>query len=521
MRLAAQDRAPQHDGDLDRARRYLLSGVGCSDDFRVREFRLGGPTGPLLLLAFLDGMVDPQGLDEQVVNPLMQDGQIAVGTGSDAARIIEESVASRANVKRTRLYSTGIEALLDGDGLLFIEGCPEFLLIDVTGYPVRSVSKPETEHSIRGSREAFNESLVTNYTLVRRRVKHEALRIKLMRIGRRSRTRVAVCYIHGVANPAVVAEVKRRLDRIQIDNLQGTQLVEEFLNDHPFTLFPLLRSTERPDEVARQLVGGKTVILVDNVPFALAAPTTLMDFYQTMDDYSFGPWGASAMRLIRFIGWLLALFLPSVYIAVIAVNPEIMPGELAITIAGAREGLPFPPIIEVLIIEVLIELIREAALRLPQPLGTTIGVVGGIVVGEAIVQAGLISPLMIIFAATTMLASFTSPTLDIGFSWRILKWVLIFLANIFGLTGIIVGWVAILGHMAALSSFGVPYLSPFSPLRLPDLGDTLVRLPFWKLATRPLHLRTLDVDRQRPYEHPNQFPDIYAAQKRYREDQEE
>ncbi|MFZ5828349.1 MAG: spore germination protein [Bacillota bacterium] len=516
-----QEQAPVHQGDLEQARRYMQGGLGQSDDFRTREFRLGGPTGPRLLLFYFDGMIDEQAIDERVIKPLMQQGQVAAGSVQDAALIIEESVSSRANVKRTRSYDSAIEAMLDADALVFIENCADFLIIDVTGFPSRSVDKPETEHSVRGSREGFNELIVTNWCLIRRRVKHDNLRIKLLRVGRRSRTRVAVCFIEGVANPAVVQEVRRRVEAIPVDGLQGTQMLEEFLTDHPFSPFPLIRSTERPDEAARQLLGGKVVILVDNVPFCLAVPSTLMDFYQTMDDYNFSPWGSSMVRVMRFLGWLLAIFLPSVYIAVIAVNPEMMPGELAITIAGAREGLPFPPIVEVVIIEILIELIREAALRLPQPLGTTIGVVGGIVVGEAIVQAGLISPLMIIFAATNMLASFTTPTLDIGFTWRILKWVLIALANAFGLVGVVVGWVAILGHMAALSSFGVPYLSPISPLRLPDLGDTIVRLPFWKLKTRPMTLRTLNIDRQGIYEHENQFPNLPGAQERYREGREE
>lgn len=499
----------------------MQAGVGQSDDFRIREFRLGGPTGPRLMLFYVEGMVDAAALDEQVIKPLMQQGQAAAAAGPDAARIIEESVSSRANVKRTRRFDSAIEAMLDADALLYIEGCPDFLMIDATGFPSRSVGKPETEHSVRGSREGFNELLGTNLCLLRRRVKHTELRIKVLRVGRRSRTRVAVCFIEGVTNPAVVQEVRRRLEAISVDGLQGTQMLEEFLTDHPFSPFPLIRSTERPDEAARQLLGGKVVIMVDNVPFCLSVPSTLMDFYQTMDDYNFSPWGASTVRIMRFLGWLLALFLPSVYIAVIAVNPEMMPGELAITIAGAREGLPFPPIVEVVVIEILIELIREAALRLPQPLGTTIGVVGGIVVGEAIVQAGLISPMMIIFAATNMLASFTTPTLDIGFTWRILKWVLIVLANAFGLVGVVVGWVAILGHMAALSSFGVPYLSPLSPMRLPDLGDTIVRLPFWKLKTRPMTLRTLDIDRQAIYEHENQYPNLPATQERYQEGREE
>ncbi len=506
-----------YSGDLQQAHHFFKVGIGQSDDFRVREFRLGGPTGPKAMLVYLERMISDSLLDEQIIEPAMHFGEPAAQDLPNAARILAESLTTRANVKRSRSMHTAEKAVLDAGVCLFVDGCAEFLMLDVTGFPERGIGQPATEHSVRGSREGMTEVLLTNLTMIRRRVKDRSLRIKFLRVGTKSNTRVAVIYIDGVANPAVIREVHRRLKAIPIDQVQGIQTLEEFLVDHPFTPFPLLRSTERPDEVARQLTSGKVVIMADNSPFTISAPSVLMDFYQTMDDYHFGFWGASMIRIVRLIGWLLTLYLPAIYIALIAVNPEMVPNKLALTIAATREGLPFPPMVEVLVIEVLLELIREAALRLPQPLGTTIGVVGGIVVGEAIVAAGLISPLMIIFAATTMLASFTSPTLDINFSWRLMKWLLIALAQIFGLLGIIVGSTALFGHLAALSSFGVPYLAPVAPMKPGDLGDTLVRLPYWALRFRPQHLRPVDRKRSGSYEHAEQFPELAEAQQEARD----
>lgn len=501
-----------HDGNLEAAQAFLQGELGRSDDFRLRRFRLGGPDGPRVLMGYLDGMIDEKGIDDRVISPLMKAKQMAKAPVQELAYQADVSLTARSLVRRSRNLGTAVQVVLDAGVVLFFDGCPEILFIAASGYPTRGIDKPETEHAVQGPREGFTESVAINLTQVRRRLKHTDLRVKFIEVGTRSHVRVAVLHIDGLTNPAVVDEVTRRLDNIQIDHLQGPGMVMEYLNDHPWTPFPMLRTTERPDEVARQLVEGKTIILMDGHPFAVAAPSVLMDFYQTMDDYHFGFWGASAVRLVRFFGFIISLFMPAIYIALIAVNPEMVPNELALTIAATREGLPFPPVIEVLIIELLIELIREAALRLPQPLGSTIGVVGGVVVGQAIVQAGIVSPLIIIFAATTMLASFTSPTMDIGFTWRILKWFLVILANGFGVVGIIVGSSCVIAHMAALSSFGVPYLSPFGPLRVRDLGDTIVRLPFIIERKRPSHLRTLDEQRQGSYQHPEQLASLERSQ---------
>lgn len=500
------------DGDLERVRAFLVNAFGGSDDFRMRRFRAGGPNGPKTLLAYVDGMIDEKGIDDRVISAIMKATELTQAPVTDLAYMADVSLAARSMVQRGRKLGRSVQVLLDAGVVLFFEGCSEFLMIAASGYPTRGIDKPETERSLLGPREGFNEGLHIALTQIRRRVKHADLRVQFLEIGLRTHVRVAVIHIEGLTNPEVVEEVVRRLKNLEIDHLQGHGMLKEYLSDHPWTPFPLLRTTERPDEATRQLTQGKALIMIDGHPFVTAAPSVLIDFYQTMDDYHFNYWGGSAVRLVRFIGWVLALFMPPIYIALIAVNPEMVPNELAITVAGAREGLPFPPIVEVLIIEILIELIREAALRLPQPLGSTIGVVGGIVVGQAIVEAGLVSPLIIIFSATTMLASFTSPTQDIGFTWRILKWLLIVLAHTFGLMGLIVGACCIFAHMASLSCFGVPFLAPVGPLRLRDLGDTIVRMPFFMAKKRPAHLRPLDEVRQESYEHPEQFPDLYAAQ---------
>jgi spore germination protein KA len=510
-------RAVIFDGDLASARRYLKGGIGKSDDFRMREFRLGGPVGRRALLAYLAEIVAEDSVEEQVIAPLLARGEQAAGAGPQAAAVAEASLISGCNVSRTSTYRDVLRVILEGNVALFIDGAPEILLLGASRMPHRTIDKPETEHATRGSREGFTDMLGINIALVRRRIKHPKLRVRIIRLGYWSRTKVAVLHVEGLTNPAIVKAVMARLRRIRVDQFQESQPLEGHLKDNPYTPFPTLRATERPDEAARVLLAGKVLIMADNTPFVLSVPSTLGDFYQTMEDYGFNYWGASLVRVLRFIGWMLSLYLPALYIAMIAVNPEMVPNELALTIAGAREGLPFPPLVEVVIIEVAVELIREAALRLPSPLGTTIGVVGGVVVGQAIVAAGVISPLMLIVAGITLIASFTTPVLDMGFPWRILKWLLVLLANMFGLIGIIVGSALILSHLSSLTSFGVPYLSPFSPLQVQDLSDSLVRAPFISMRRRPVQNRSLQPVKGRPYRQPAEAPSLRAAEPDSRE----
>lgn len=490
---APADSGPSsYTGDLATARRFLLEGVGQSHDFRLREFRLGGTEGAPALVGYLEGLADQRRIDSIVLD----------GPQPGGAAIWSE-----------RTYESALDAILEGNAALFVQGSPEVLVMGVARLPHRSVEKPETEHSVRGSREGFTELLGVNIALIRRRVRHPNLRITKLRVGKWSRTQVAVVHLEGLTNPQIVQTAMERLNAIEIDQVEESHSLEVFLQDHPFTPFPLIRSTERPDEAVRSLLSGKVLIMTDNTPFVLGVPSVFMDFYQTMEDYVFGFWGATLVRGLRLVAWATTFFLPALYISLIAVNPEMVPNELALTIASAREGLPFPPIIEVAIIEILVELIREAALRLPQPLGTTIGVVGGIVVGQAIVAAGVISPLMIIVAAVTMIASFTTPTIDMGVPWRILKWLLIFLAHAFGLLGVVIGAAMIFGHMANLTSFGVPYLSPFSPLHVKDLKDTLVRAPLPSLKRRPSYWHALQNQKLASHEQPAKHPNLREGTK--------
>jgi spore germination protein KA len=490
----------------------LLGRFGQSQDLSVREFRVGGPTGRPALLAYLFEAADQQILDNHVLRPLMEPGAEAALAGARPLDAVRQSLASVHNTQVVTTLDATVDAILEGNAALMLDGTPGALTFTVNAYPNRSIGKPETEHAVRGSREGFTESITTSLGLLRKRVRHPNFRVKFFRVGNLTRTRVALIYLEGLTNPELLQTIRARLEALEIDSVLDSHTLEAFIRDHPYTPFPTIRSTERPDEAARVLLSGKALLLVDNSPFILTIPGIFVDFYQTMEDYAFGYWAASMVRLLRLVGWASTLFLPALYVALIAVNPEMVPNELALTIASAREGLPFPPIIEVLIIETLIELIREASLRLPQPLGTTIGVVGGVVVGQAIVAAGVISPLMIIFAAVTMIASFTTPVMEMGVPWRILKWFLVILANMFGLLGMIIGTALIFAHLISLSSFGVPYVSPFSPTQTRGLADTVVRGPLFTFRRRPAHLRPLSTEQIQPYEQPAEHPDLYKAQ---------
>ncbi|MCL5116882.1 MAG: spore germination protein, partial [Firmicutes bacterium] len=282
-----------------------------------------------------------------------------------------------------------------------------------------------------------------------------------------------------------------KLSVADVASVQSGQQLIPLLVSHSNSLFPQVRRTERPDVVAREITMGKVAVLVDNTPFVMLMPNTLMDFYQTIEDYTMNSWYATLERMIRFLGLFLGLLLPPLYISLTSVNPDLLPTKMVLTIAGSRVGLPLPPIFEVLTMWAVIEVLREASLRLPKELSTTLGTVGAIVVGTAIVKAGIVSPLMIVIITLTALGLFTSPSYEMAVPWRVLFWLLIALSYLLGLYGLILGLLGILSHLATLENFGVPYLRPFGPYSWRDMKDSFVRFPEASLTRRPSYLYTL------------------------------
>lgn len=385
-----------------------------------------------------------------------------------------------------------VEKMLAGHLLIVKPGTSSIACLDVQGWLRREPKEPQTERLIRGPREGFVETLEDNIGMIRRWIQDPKLKVEETSLGRRTKTRVAVMYLADVAHPRMVAEVNRRLKAIDIDGVLESGYIEQLISDRRASIFPLTQATERSDKAASAILEGRAVILVDKSPSSIIVPATINEMYQTPEDYYFSFWIGSFLRLIRLLGNNLAVVFPGLYIALIAYHPELLPTQLALSIAGTASRVPLPLIAEVLLLEIMVEVFREAGLRLPGAVGQTLGVVAGIVLGLSAVQAGFISPATLAVVAITAIASFTGPNYSVDIAWRLLKFMIIIAAAVLGLYGIILGGMAILIHAADLKSFGVSYLAPWAPPQWSSLKDGPFRIPFWARLYRPETYRPQD-----------------------------
>ena len=460
------------------------------DDIVYKDFRVGEDQKQRFALIFTDGLVDKPFINTSVMSDLMIHAREvppdAPGLIEDLYELIRYGTIPSPELKDINNIDDAVLAILTGDTVLIMDGIETIIVIGTKGWPARGVSEPNTEAVIRGSREGFTETFRFNTALVRRFIRDPKLKIKQMQLGRRSFTDLGILYIDDIAKPELVEEVKRRLKTIDIDTIMESGYIEELIEDNPYSLFPQIKATERPDKVAAALFEGRVAILVDNTPFALIIPATFNSFFHAAEDHYIRWIPATVLRCMRFIAGILSLITPALYIAVTSYHPGILPTDLVLSIAAAREGVPFPAVVEALILEITFELIREAGVRLPTLIGGVVGIVGGLVIGQAAVEAGIVSPIMVIIVAVTAISSFSIP--DYGFTnaFRLFRFLLIFAAAFLGLYGMVLGLLLMLGHLVRLKSFGTPYMSPFVSFIASDLKDTMVRLPIFMMRNRPL-----------------------------------
>ena len=458
-----------------------------SSDFVIRKFDIGPSGNAEAAIAYLDGMTDTDMLHKAILKPLMKNKETA-GNGPDGGVPFEHVAASlltAADVRIADNYKQVFSGMLYGDAVLLLDGHKKALIISIKGFDVRSIQEPVTEGLVRGPREGFTENLRTNTVMVRRRVQSPNFILQQMTIGQVSNTNVAIGYVRGLADPKLVEEVKKRLSRIEIDGVLESGYIEELIEDAPLSPFPLVNHTERPDRVAEAVMSGRVAIFTDNTPFVLVVPAEFVSFMQSPEDYYERYLIGLFVRVLRYVALIASLVLPSLYIAITTFHQEMIPTSLLIRIAASREGVPFPAVVEAMLMEISFELLREAGLRLPRPVGQAVSIVGALVVGEAAVTAGIVSPLMVIIVAVTGIASFVNPAFNIAITMRILRFPMMILASTLGLFGIMAGFLVILVHMCSLRSFGVPYMSPFAPYHRSGMRDALVRLPWWAMQRRP------------------------------------
>jgi hypothetical protein len=377
------------------------------------------------------------------------------------------------------------ENILDGKIIVFFEGDSRMIAFPLTNFEKRTSSEASNENVIRGPREAFLEDIHTNVTMIRRRIKSPDLKMEQLVIGKYTKTKVIISYLEGLCSDDLIEEVKQRISRIKMDGILASSYIEECIDDRPLSPFPQSQKTERPDVAAAALLEGRVVILVDGDPIPLIAPVNFYMFLQAAEDYYQRYFLTSFIRLARY-GWLIvSLTFPSFYIAITTFHPEMIPTSLLLSVAASRENVPFPSIVEAFLMELAFEALREAGIRTPKAVGQAIGILGAIIIGQAAVQAGIVSAIMVIIVSITGIASFVIPGYDLGFTVRLLRFPIMILAGTFGIFGLMIGVILIYIHIVSLRSFGMPYLSPTAPLRTSDLKDIFFRAPWWLMQRRP------------------------------------
>ncbi|UFJ39191.1 spore germination protein [Brevibacillus humidisoli] len=462
--------------------------LGSTDDLAIRLIRLK-ESGKSAAVLHLSGMAKKEDISEFIVKYL-------------TTSIHESEEPAIHEIERGADLRHVIRSILSGNAILLIEGKREAYIASTPGWDRRGVEEPRVEAVVRGPRDGFTETLTVNAALIRFRLRDPNLRLRRLVVGERTQTAVNVMYLDGLADPGIVDEVIQRIQKIRVDGVLESGYIEQFIEDRTWSPFPQIQNTERPDKVVANLLEGKVAILVEGTPFVLVAPAVFSQFYQSPEDYYERFYISIFIRVIRFTSMMIALFLPSLYIAFSSFHPEMIPSKLVIAMAAGRSTVPFPSIVEAFIMEITIEILREASVRLPGPIGPTIGIVGALVVGEAAVTAGLASPIMVIIVALTTIGSFATPSYSAAISIRMLRFPMMIMAGIFGLYGIMLFLILIVIHLSSIKSFGVPYMSPLSPIKIRDMRDLLVRLPLSRMRRRPSLFNPLDEVRMERREGP-------------------
>ncbi|MCL6610800.1 MAG: spore germination protein [Peptococcaceae bacterium] len=483
----------------------LESILGQNDDLVVRRFRLGVAGQAGAAVVYINGMVQTDTINSAILKPLMLESRMAgfASAGGDLLELVRDCALCVSGSSDAPDMGKVVDGVLYGNVALMVDGEDTALIMDMKGWETRGISEPPSEVLVRGPREGFTEALRTNTSMIRRRLRSPNLVLESLNVGRVSHTEVVIAYINGTADPDLVSEVKRRLRRIDIDGVLESGYLEEFIEDSPYSPFPQVLHTERPDRVAAALLEGRVAIFTDGTPFVMIVPATIISFLQSPEDYFERYFLGTAIRLLRYIALASSLLLPSLYIAVTTFHQEMIPTRLLISLAAAREGVPFPALVEAFLMEFTFEALREAGIRLPRAVGQAVSIVGALVIGQAAVQAGVVSPLMVIVVAITGISSFASPVFNLAITMRLLRFPMMLLAGTLGLFGVMAGILIILIHMAGLRSFGAPYLAPLAPFHPGDMKDVAVRAPWWAMRRRPAETGKLNPHRQPPGQKPS------------------
>jgi len=487
--------------------------IPTNSDVTVREFTLTARGKEFAaFIIYIEGMIDSSAANDVVLKSLMMKNI----SNTDKSNVVSSAITNNITVRKVKKFDLKdyilkslipgasiqdktsfnelIQDINSGNCILFVDGLTSAFSIDIKGFPHRGISTPQNEIVIQGSSEAFVEVLRVNTSILRRVVNNENLVIENVSIGRISRTACAFAYIRTIANDALIDEVRFRLNNLSIDYLISTGQLEQMIEDSSGVTVPQVISTERPDKATTYLLEGRVVIIVNGNPYCLVVPGTFTDFLASPEDMNLRFQYSNMLKFVRLVAYFIALLLPGIYIAITNFHHELIPTELLFAIAASREAVPFPAIAEILIMEFSFELVREASLRIPSPIGSTLGIIGSLILGQAAVAANIISPILIIVVAITGISSFAMPNFSFGFNIRVLRFAYTILGAVLGFLGIGIGLFLNIAFLTSLTSFGVPYLAPYSPVT--NNANPFFLLPIFKREKRADFLNTKRVRKE-------------------------
>ncbi|RCW42265.1 spore germination protein KA [Paenibacillus prosopidis] len=477
---SVDDESAQLTSDIGQNELILKQVFQNCSDIIFRKIHISGHTQ--WLIVYLESLVDDTNLDDHVLRPLMSGYASHDDSAPDEIEGVDDRVLPLGKIQRTSKVTDIVRHLLIGQVAILAAEDTRAMTVAVNGRVQRNPEEPPSELVLRGPRDGFIENISTNMGLLRSRIKTSRLKMEAYTVGELTQTEVVIAYVDGIADDNVIEEVRKRVTSIQIDGVLESGYIEQFIEDLPLSPFPQVNSTERPDVIAAGLLKGKIAILVDTTPFVLLVPMTFWTGLQASEDHYNRSIFATFVRWIRFLFIFISIFAPSLYVAVTTFHQEMIPTNLMLSIAAAREAVPFPALIETLLMETMFEALREAGVRMPRQVGQAVSIVGALVIGQAAVEAGIISAPVVIVVATTGIASFTVPRFNFANGIQLLRFPMILLAGTLGLYGIVLGFLGTLLHVTALRSFGTPYFTPLGPLTYKSLKDVLISAPIWEEA---------------------------------------
>lgn len=476
----------------------IKSELGSPSDIAINIYKSDISKGLRYANIFIETLVDTDSvnnLSTNMIEILKKNIRQEILTPEDCFSIFRDYSLSFRNSSEGSDYDSLFKSLLSGNIILLVDGYDMFVSIDFYFTEGRAVGEPTTQSIIRGPKECFVEKTDVSISLVRKRLKTKDLRVENLTLGSVTNTKITLMYIDKIAKKEIIDEIRRRLSKIKIDAILDSGNIEELIKDDRYSIFPELLDSEKPDSVAANLLEGRVAIFVEGSAYVLTAPALFVEFLQVSEDYYHHFIVSTFIRILRYSAAALTLFVPALYISLLSFHQEMIPTPLLISIAAQREGIPFPVFIEAILMEGVFEILREAGIRMPRVIGPAISIVGALVLGQAAVEAGIVSAIMVIIVSITAISSFAIPNYSLGNAIRMIRFVLMVLAGMFGLYGVFMGFIALILHLCKLKSIGIPYMLPIAPKTKYATKDTIIRYPLWLNKTRPAGISGLNLPR--------------------------